>query len=81
MTRSQEYQQEYLLKPKRGESQEKRILAYLQSGRTLTVMQAIVKFDCFALSQRITRLKSRGYDIKTEMIETKTGKRIAKYSM
>ena len=66
---------------KQTESQEKRILEYLQSGRSLTQYQALVKFDCFRLASRVNRLRKNGHDIKTSMVELSNGKRIAKYDI
>ena len=43
-----------------------RILAYLQSGRTITPNEADDLFACKRLSARILDLKRRGYPIITE---------------
>jgi hypothetical protein len=64
-----------------GESQNKRILKYLKSGKTLTGMEALKLFDCFSLPQRINNLRSFGFDIKTTMISTPSKKRVAEYSI
>ena len=63
------------------ESQNKRILKHLKSGKTLTGLEALRLFDCFSLPQRIGNLRSFGFDIKTTMITTYSGKRIAEYSI
>jgi len=63
------------------ESQEDLILEHLQNGRSLTQYQALVSFNCFRLSSRINRLRNRGYNIKTEMVELDNHKRIARYSL
>lgn len=66
------------------ESQERRILAYLKSGKTLTHKQAEGLFDSSRLSARVHRLNKRGrlegWEIKATMIKTYSGKRIARYS-
>lgn len=62
-------------------SQKQRILTYLYSGRTLTSLQALKKFNCWRLSGRIAELRDAGIWVKTEMILTKTGKNIARYSL
>jgi len=59
-------------------SQEKQILNYLQSGKSITQMEALNLFDCMRLSARVHRLNKRGHNIKTLMIE-ENGKRFAKY--
>jgi len=62
------------------ESQETQVLNYLQSGKTITQLEALNLFDCMRLSARVHRLNKRGHDIKTEMIE-ENGKRFGKYYM
>jgi hypothetical protein len=61
------------------ESQINKILAYLEAGHSLTPLQALSRFNNLSLSQTIGRLKRRGYRIRSEMIRTKSGKRIARY--
>ena len=51
------------------ESQNKRIRAYLESGRKLTPLDALYQFGCFRLGARIYDLKRRGMLIESEMIE------------
>jgi len=60
-------------------SQNNLILKHLKKGKTLTPLQALRLFDCWALSSRISNLKSEGHKIKTEMV-TKNGKTFARYS-
>jgi hypothetical protein len=59
--------------------QEMAILSYLRSGNSLTVLEAIEKFGCYALSQRAGDLRRMGWPIKSEIIKTDTGKHIARY--
>ena len=47
------------------ETQNKRIQAYLMSGRTLTPLDALHEFNCFRLSARIYDLRKRGLDIES----------------
>jgi len=62
--------------------QHKAILDHLRAGKTLTVLEAIQLFGCYALSQRIGELiRDYHWPIKSEMIITQTGKRVAKYSL
>jgi len=65
------------------ESQTKRILNYLLSGKSLTPMQALKKFGCWALSSRISNIKAmERYNIKSELVSIKgNSKRVAKYSI
>ena len=61
------------------------ILAALEGGCTLTVLDALRDFGCYALSQRCGELKKKGHDIKSEPFSYTTSygekKTIAKYSM
>ena len=43
------------------------ILKFLQSGRTLTAMQALNKFGCNRLAARIYDLKCQGHNVCTTM--------------
>ena len=63
------------------ESQCSRILAYLQTGKSLTGMEALRKFDCFRLGARIYDLKDRGHAIESELIRLPNGKRVARYTL
>lgn len=62
-------------------SQEDRILNWLSQGYTITPLEALERFQCMALSQRITGLKKRGWPITSKLIKTKTGKHVACYSL
>jgi len=62
------------------ETQEKLILARLQKGKSITQLQALIKFNCLRLSGRIHDLRRRGYNIETKMVE-KNGKRYGEYFM
>jgi len=59
-------------------SQNQRIANYLKAGKTLTPLQALSKFDCWALSSRIANLNREGMGIKMKLVE-KNGKRFAMY--
>lgn len=61
-------------------SQNKQILNHLESGKTITPIDALNLFGCFRLGARIHDLKSEGYDIKTE-IKVVNGKRFAEYRL
>lgn len=63
-----------------NQSQNKRILKYLQSGNSLTPLDALRMFGCFRLGARIYNLKSSGVPIKSELV-TKNGKRFARYRL
>jgi hypothetical protein len=64
----------------RIDSQNNKILSWLQSGQTLTPIDALKMFGCFRLSGRIHFLKSKGYDIKSNIVEM-NDKKFAEYSL
>ena len=66
------------------DSQNKRIKDYLQSGKSLTPLDALYQFSCWALSSRISDLRKQGLNIKSELIDiTSEGKtkRVSRYSL
>ena len=63
------------------ESQNKQIKAWLESGKSLTPLEALKMFNSFRLGARVFDLKNDyGMNIKTEMVE-ENGKRFARYSL
>ena len=58
-----------------------RIKAHLESGRTLTGLDALRLFGCMCLPRRIIDLKERGMRIKGETIRLDNGKRVTRYSL
>lgn len=62
-------------------TQADQILLHLQSGQTITPIEALELFRCFRLAARIADLKSLGHNILTEMVESPEGKRYARYSL
>ena len=64
-----------------NESQNKAILAHLQTGKALTSRGAFSLFNCMRLSARIYELTQRGHDITSSRVVTNDNKRIARYSM
>lgn len=55
------------------------IYDYLQGGGRITPLEALRTFGCLRLSARIHDLRKKGYDVKSTMITTDSGKRIAQY--
>jgi hypothetical protein len=51
----------------------------VQGQAGLTSLQALEWLACFRLASVVHRLRAEGYDIETEMIDTASGKRIARY--
>ena len=61
------------------ESQVKKILAWMQNGKSITAIEALNMFGCFRLSARINNIKDMGLSVQKDMVETDNGKRIARY--
>jgi hypothetical protein len=62
-------------------SQEKAILEALKKGEKLTPLEMLKRWGCLRASARIYDLKNDGYDIRTEIVKTRSGKRVAEYSL
>lgn len=62
-------------------TQEAQILNHLQSGRSITPLEALTKFECMSLAQRIYDLKAAGYNVKREMVKLGKRKAVARYYM
>lgn len=52
-----------------------------QGEQGVTPLQALEWIGCLRLAAVVHRLRGEGYDIRTEMIETHTGKRVARYTL
>lgn len=62
-------------------SQNERILEYMLKGGSLTPLQALKRFNCWALSSRISDLRRLGkYNIKSELVK-RNGKYVSRYSI
>lgn len=62
------------------DTQNAKILEYLNNGNTITSLEALNLFGCFRLASRISDLKKKGYAIKRQMV-IRNGKRVALYSI
>lgn len=60
-------------------TQKKMIKAYLLSGKRLTQLEALYKFQCMRLASRICELRNEGLDVKMERIKVPSGKIVASY--
>ena len=65
----------------RRPTQAGRILAHLRAGNRLTALEALESFGCFRLAARIHELRREGWQIEERTVETRSGKRVAEYSM
>jgi hypothetical protein len=57
------------------------VLKHLQSGKTLTPIQAARLYDICRLADRARDLRKKGYDVKTQMISVPSGKRVGRLSI
>jgi|TARA_B100000085_G_C18476717_1_gene485465 hypothetical protein len=62
-------------------SQNAMILNFLESGGSLTPIEALEKFQCFRLAARMNDLRNKGYVIQTEILKDDNGKSYASYSL
>jgi len=61
-------------------TQNEKIKAYLNKGKSITPLDALNKFGCFRLSARIKNLRDEGLNIITKY-KTINGKTFACYSI
>ena len=57
------------------------ILSHLESGASLTPLEALHLFGCMRLAARINDLRNRGHDIHTAEEGDGLGKRWARYTL
>ena len=69
------------LNPLNSATQCAQIKAYLESGKSITGMDALHLFGCWSLPRRILDPKERGMRIKGESIRLDNGKRVTRYSL
>lgn len=62
-------------------SQTIKILNTLLSGESLTALDALGRFGTLRLAARINDIKKLGYDVKMKTIPTKSGKKVAQYTL
>jgi len=62
------------------ESQNKAILKHLKAGKSLTPLDALLRFGCMRLAARIYYLKQEGHIIKDIRVKFK-GSYVKRYSM
>ena len=51
------------------QTQKEAILRHLQSGQTITPLEALNLYGCFRLGARIWELRDEGYEIKSENVK------------
>lgn len=65
--------------PKAAQKQLWALLEALRRGERLTVLLALQKYQCYALSQRCTELRALGWPIQKRMVSVPSGKAVAEY--
>lgn len=58
-----------------------RILTHLQTGKSLTPLEALDQFGCFRLGARIWDLKREGHAIVATKVKLPNGKCVASYAL
>ena len=63
-------------------TQKSKVMSHLQSGQSITPIDALERYGCFRLAAIIHTLKhDYGMDIKTELIKNKYGTKYGKYTL
>ena len=62
-------------------SQTQQILEHLESGRKITALDALNRFNCFRLAARIADIKALGHTITRKMVKVDSGKMVAEYGL
>ena len=62
-------------------SQKRQIKAWLESGKSITVFEALEMFGCMRLAARVCDLRDEGMQIEVRSIVTPSGKHVAQYRM
>jgi hypothetical protein len=60
-------------------SQTQQVLDWLDSGMSLTPLEALQRFGTLRLAALIHTLRDEGHQIVTERVELPNGKRVARY--
>ncbi|NRB03666.1 MAG: hypothetical protein HRU30_10435 [Rhodobacteraceae bacterium] len=63
------------------ETQTQQILDHLQSGKSITPIEALNEYGCFRLGARIYDLRKDGHSIEKDMVQTPKGTHVARYRM
>lgn len=62
-------------------SKKELVKRHLLAGNTITPMEALTEYGALRLSSIIYDLRKEGYNIRTRLIETFTGRRVAQYEL
>jgi DNA invertase Pin-like site-specific DNA recombinase len=59
----------------------KTILAHLEKGKSISLMESLMVYQISRLSDVIFKLRNAGHDVGTEMRVAESGKEYARYSL
>jgi hypothetical protein len=62
-------------------TQNKQILHYLKTGKSITPLEALYQFGCLRLSARIFELKEKGWPITCDRQDVGDGKVVGYYTL
>jgi hypothetical protein len=62
-------------------TQVEHIIQHLQSGKSITTLEALNLYGCFRLTSRIYDIKQRGVTVYKHFIKTASGKYVAQYAL
>ena len=62
-------------------TQNQKILEYLENGKSITNLEALLHLGCGRLASRICELRQQGHNIETRIVKTTGGASIARYSL
>lgn len=62
-------------------TQKDMILGYLRAGHELTPVEALRRFGCFRLSERIREIQAAGHVIAKDWYRTPNGARVRRYRL
>lgn len=62
-------------------TQNKQILNYLKTGKSITPLEALYEFGCFRLSARIFDLKKDGWPITCDRLDVGDDKMVGHYTL
>jgi hypothetical protein len=60
-------------------NQSEQLLAYIKKNGTVTPMEALIKLGIYRTAARVYDLRNAGHNIQTDIVETQSGARVARY--
>ena len=62
-------------------SQKIELLAYIKKHGSITPMESLMKLGIYRTAARVYDLRDAGHNIETDIIETTSGARVARYRL